>query len=206
MSNGDIDIVVHVEPVASPKETVIDQIYYLAERQGVHAHDIHIRKVGDKLEADFDVEVQEDMDLANAHAVATQLEQAVLQNNQLLGRVTTHLEAPNNTIVPRQDVTQHYRTMAKDICRITDSIAGPGSAHDIHLYLPKVAQGTSRGNTENSVYTHPPELDLVLHAFFDAHAPLSQVHVDAEEIKRALRRAYPNLNSVTIHTEPPEYT
>ncbi|HLG77409.1 MAG TPA: cation transporter dimerization domain-containing protein, partial [Ktedonobacteraceae bacterium] len=52
--------------------------------------------------------------------------------------------------------------------------------------------------------TEAADLDLVLHTVFDAHAPLSQVHVDAEEIKRALRRAYPNLNSVTIHTEPPE--
>jgi cation diffusion facilitator family transporter len=199
--HGDGDIVVHVEPVASPTETVVDQIHYLAELQGIHAHDIHVREVGDKLEADFDIEVQGDMDLENAHSVATQLEQAVLQNNQRLGRVTTHLEAPNNTVVPRQDVTQHYPAMAKDICSIADSIAGAGSAHDVHLYRPKLAQGTARGNAGHSSTT---ELDLVFHTIFDAHAPLSQVHVDAEEIKRALRRAYPNLSSVTIHTEPPE--
>lgn len=202
---GDIDIVVRVEPVASPKETVVEQIHYLAERQGIHAHDIHIREVGDKLEADFDVEVQGDMDLANAHAVATQLEQAVLQNNQRLARITTHLEAPNSTIVPRQDVTQHYPAMTKDICRIADSIAGSGSAHDVHLYRPKLVMSETRGNRENTRHTTITELDLVLHTTFDAHAPLSQVHVDAEEIKRALRMAYPNLNSVTIHTEPPEH-
>ncbi|HLX40895.1 MAG TPA: cation transporter dimerization domain-containing protein [Ktedonobacteraceae bacterium] len=39
---------------------------------------------------------------------------------------------------------------------------------------------------------------------FDAHAPLSQVHITAEEIKRALRQEYPRLDSVVIHTEPPE--
>jgi cation diffusion facilitator family transporter len=200
-AQGDGDIVVHVEPIASPTETVIDQIHYLAERQGVHAHDIRVREVGGKLEADFDVEVQGDMDLENAHSVATQLEQAVLQNNQRLGRVTTHLEAPNNAIVPRQDVTQHYSAMAREICRIADSIAGPGSAHDVHLYRPKLAQGTTRGSSSLS---STMELDLVFHTIFDAHAPLSQVHVDAEEIKRALRRVYPNLSSVTIHTEPPE--
>jgi cation diffusion facilitator family transporter len=200
-AQGDGDIVVHVEPIASPMETVIDQIHYLAERQGVHAHDIHIREVGDRLEADFDVEVQGDMDLEEAHSVATQLEQAVLQSNQRLGRVTTHLEAPNNAIVPRQDVTQHYPAMAREICRIADSIAGPGSAHDVHLYRPKLVQGTTRGSSRPS---GAMELDLVFHTIFDAHAPLSQVHVDAEEIKRALRRVYPNLSSVTIHTEPPE--
>jgi cation diffusion facilitator family transporter len=195
-AQGDGDIVVHVEPIASPTESVIDQIHYLAERQGVHAHDIHIREVGDKLEADFDVEVQGDMDLENAHSVATQLEKAVLEHNQRLGRVTTHLEVPNNAIVLRQDVTQHYPAMARDICGIADSIAGPGSAHDVHLYRPKLTPTRLSGTTE---------LDLVLHTIFDAHAPLRQVHANAEEIKRALRRAYPNLSSVTIHTEPPEY-
>ncbi len=198
---GDGDIVVHVEPMASPTETVIDQIHYWAERQGVHAHDIRVREVGDKLEADFDIEIQGDMDLENAHSVATQLEQAILQNNQRLGRVTTHLEAPNNAIVPRQDVTQYCLAMARDICRIADSIAGRGSAHDVHLYRPKLTQGTIRENSKLSCTT---ELDLVFHITFDAHAPLSQVHVNAEEIKRALRRAYPNLSSVTVHTEPPE--
>src|SRR6266700_485173 len=81
-----------------------------------------------------DVEVQSDMDLSEAHAIATRLEQAVLQNNKHLHRVTTHLEAPNNTIVRRQDVTPRYRDMAANICRIADRIAGPGSTHDIHLY------------------------------------------------------------------------
>jgi cation diffusion facilitator family transporter len=245
---GDVDIVVHIEPIASPTETVIDQIHYLAERQGVHAHDIHIREVGDKLEADFDVEVQGDMNLENAHSVATQLEQAILASNRRLCRVTTHLEAPNNSIVPRQDVTQHYPAMARDICRIADSIAGSGSAHDVHLYRPRLAstnlrtQGPfseretqkqsgipserlvplgpawelDRGPSYPHTYCYQDttqgkdrlssisELDLVLHTIFDAHTPLSQVHVDAEEIKRALRMAYPNLGLVTIHTEPPD--
>jgi cation diffusion facilitator family transporter len=199
---GDTDTVVHIEPTASPTETVIDQIHYLAERQGVHAHDIHIREVGDKLEVDFDVEVPGDMDLENAHSVATQLEQAILQINQRLRRVTTHLEAPNNSIMPRQDVTRHYPAMTRDICRIADSIAGPESAHDVHLYRPQLTPNTAVGNIGIASTT---ELDLIFHTIFDAHAPLSQVHVNAEEIKRALRRAYPNLNSVTIHTEPPEY-
>ncbi len=52
---AEIDVVVHVEPVASPEETVRDQIHYLAEQQGIHVHDIRVREVSGKLEADFDV-------------------------------------------------------------------------------------------------------------------------------------------------------
>ena len=57
----DIDIVVHVEPLASPTETVAEQIHYLAEAQGVHAHAIHIREVSGHLETDFDSESGRDL-------------------------------------------------------------------------------------------------------------------------------------------------
>ena len=36
---GDIDVVVHVEPAASPTETVAEQIQYLAKNQGINTHD-----------------------------------------------------------------------------------------------------------------------------------------------------------------------
>jgi len=93
-------------------------------------------------------------------------------------------------------VTEHYPVMATDICRIADTIAGTGSAHEVHLYRP--ADTWEKGGKDM------PNLDLVLHTTFEGNTPLSQVHVEAEEIKRALRHAYPKLNSVTIHTEPPE--
>jgi cation diffusion facilitator family transporter len=196
---NEIDVVVHVEPTTSAKETVSEQIHYLAELEGVHAHDIHVREVGGKLEADFDLEVQADMHLQQAHDVATHLEQVVLQSNQLLDKVTTHLEAPNTTIVRRQDVTQQYTEMAEAIRRVADSIAGAGSAHDIHLYT-----SSSCATDESTHGSKEEELDLVLHTIFDPDVPLSQAHIIAEKIKRALRQTYPNLASVLVHTEPPE--
>jgi cation diffusion facilitator family transporter len=196
---AEVDIVVHVEPTAAPSETVMDQIHYLAELQGVHAHDIHVREVGGKLEADFDLEVQTDMDLEEAHKVATHLEQAVLQSNDQLRRVTTHLEAPTATVVSRKDITQQYPEMAEQIIRIADEIAGVGSAHDVHLYRSYTTLNENGSDREQN-----EELDLVLHTIFDPHIPISQAHVQAEEIQRALRSTYPGLGSVVIHTEPPE--
>ncbi len=197
---ADVDVVVHVEPAPSPQETVTEQIHYLAELQGVHAHDIHVREVANgQLEADFDIEVQADMHLSDAHAVATRLEQTLLQGNKQIYRVTTHLEAPNTNVVRRQDVTAQYPEMEVEITRIANSIAGTGSAHDIHLYCSR----PSTSELTQQVTTKTSELDLVLHTIFAADEPLSQVHIHAEEIKRALRDAYPYLGSVVIHTEPP---
>ncbi len=199
-STSDVDVLVHVEPTQTTSETVADQIYYLAEHHGIHAHDIHVREVNGELEADFDVEVQSDMDLREAHRIATCLEQAILRDNPLLRRVTTHLEAPSATIERRQDVTGQHPEMAAHIIEIADRITGPGSAHDIHLYQPYLSLAGSNPSRKGQ----QPELDLVLHTICEPHIPLSQAHLGAEEIQRTLRLAYPGLGSVVIHTEPPE--
>jgi len=199
---GDIDIVVHVEPTASPKETVAEQIHYLAEAQGVNAHDIHVRKVSGRLETDVDLEVPTDMALADAHTVASRLEEAVLQTNPQVQRVNTHLEAATSTIVPRRNVTAQCPELATHLRRLADEIAGAGSAHEIHLY--RVQEPEAGQNVQEAVEERAPELDVVVHTTFAASTPLSQVHVQAEEIKRAFRQAYPTLGAITIHTEPPE--
>lgn len=197
---SEVDVLVHVEPTQTASETVADQIYYLAERQGLHAHDIHVREVNGKLEADFDLEVQSDMALEQAHEIATSLEQAILKANPLLRQVTTHLEAPSAIIERRQDITSQHPDLARSVIEIADSIAGEGSAHHVHLYQPYLSLAASNVVGKNQL----EELDLVLHTFFDPHIPLSQAHLQAEEIQRALRLTYPYLGSVVIHTEPPE--
>lgn len=197
---SEVDVLVHVEPTQSASETITDQIYYLAERHGIHAHDIRVREVNGTLEADFDLEVQAGLDLQTAHQVSTCLEQAILANNPQLRRVTTHLEAPNTAIEHQQDVTNQYPEISACIVQIADQIAGQGSAHDVHLYQPFCSiASTSVAHQETR-----EELDLVLHTICEPHIPLSQAHLRAEEIQRALRLAYPDLGSVVIHTEPPE--
>ncbi|GHO81100.1 hypothetical protein KSD_88710 [Ktedonobacter sp. SOSP1-85] len=48
------------------------------------------------------------------------------------------------------------------------------------------------------------QLDLTFHLIFQAHAPVSQVHIQAEEVKRDLRQRFPCLDTITLHMEPPE--
>ncbi|HKS71346.1 MAG TPA: cation diffusion facilitator family transporter [Ktedonobacterales bacterium] len=200
---AEVDVVVHVEPIAAPSETVAEQIHLLAERQGVHAHDIRVREVGGQLEADFDVEVRPEMNLREAHAAATRLEEAVLATNHRLARVTTHLEAPAETVVARQEVTSRYPALAARVRAIADEIAGDGSAHEVHLYRRAESAGGSSGRSgsDGGAGAEAP-LDLVLHLSFPAEMPIAEAHVRAEAIERALRQALPALESVVLHTEP----
>jgi len=198
---ADIDVVVHVEPAISPTETVAEQIHYLAEQQGVYAHDIHIREVDGHLETDFDIEIPQDMPLADAHTVATHLEEELLQANSQLGRVNTHLEAPETTIAPHTEVASQYPELVEHLRRMADEVASTGSKHEISVYRAQEPLPEQRSYT--TAKKRLPELDVVVHTTFAANAPLSKVHIQAEEIKRMFRQAYPNIGVITIHTEPP---
>jgi len=198
---ADIDVVVHVEPAISPTETVAEQIHYLAEQQGVYAHDIHIREVDGHLETDFDIEIPQDMPLADAHTVATHLEEELLQANSQLGRVNTHLEAPETTIAPHTEVASQYPELVEHLRRMADEVASTGSTHEISVYRAQEPLPEQRSYT--TAKKRLPELDVVVHTTFAANAPLSKVHIQAEEIKRKFRQAYPNIGVITIHTEPP---
>ena len=110
------------------------------------------------------------------------VEHAILQSNQQIRRVTTHLEAPESTVVARQDVTQQYPEMVARIHTIADEVAGAGSAHDIHLYRSYTPPSGGKQTGENE------HLELVLHTISDTHAPISHVHLWAEEIQRTLRQ------------------
>ena len=101
-----------------------------------------------------------------AHAVASRLEQAVLEGNDRLRRVTTHLEAPNKIVVPRQEVTQNYKDMKTTICTIADSVAGTGSTHDVHLYRSQPNLVSANGKNGNTTDHIEDKLDLVLHTTF----------------------------------------
>ncbi len=213
---GEFDLVVHVEPTAAPDETVGELIEQVAQIQGIHVHDIYVRAVQGALEADVDVEVPPNLDLGAAHARAARLEEMVLAEQPHLRRVTTHLEAPSDTVVPREEVTLRYGGLVEQVRHLADQIAGVGSAHEIHLYQAHsgedgarqmaaqtgeffAKQWAPRGARE----TLPP-LDLILHITIAAEEPLSQVHMQAEKIARALRDAYPTMEAIMIHTEPPD--
>ena len=90
-------------------------------------------------------------------------------------------------------MTSQYPELVAHLRQLADGLAGGGSAHEIQVY-----------RVQEPLEERAPELDVVVQTTFAASAPLSQVHVQAEEIKRAFRQAYPTLGAITIHTEPPE--
>jgi cation diffusion facilitator family transporter len=198
----DVDVVVHVEPAATPAETTAQGIHYLALELGLRAHDVRVRILEDErdataLEADLHLEVDPGLDLRSAHDAATRLERAIYRAYPAVRRVTTHLEAPDAEVERRRDVSAEQPALVAEVRRIADEVAGPGSCHEVHVYRVM-------NHADEPPSAEAPLYDLVLHCTFSGAAPIQQVHVHAEEIERALRAQLPPLGAVLIHTEPLE--
>jgi divalent metal cation (Fe/Co/Zn/Cd) transporter len=200
---ADVDVVVHVEPAATAAETTAQGIHYLALELGLRAHDVRVRvleeeRAAQALEADLHLEVAPDLDLRAAHDAATRLERAIYRAYPAVRRVTTHLEAPDVHVEHRRDVSAEQPALVAQVRRIADGVAGVGSCHEVHVYRVMNHAEQDQPTPEAPLY------DLVLHCTFAGAAPIQQVHVQAEEIERALRAELPPLGAVLIHTEPPE--
>jgi cation diffusion facilitator family transporter len=179
------DVVVHVEPVASPAESAVEQVQYLARQRGVDVHDVRIRQVGDALEVDLHVELDPRLKLSDAHAVASRLEDEVLATNERISAVNTHLEAPETSIRRDEEVTERSPALVEQVRAIADRIAGPRSTHGVRIYRS--------GNAHN----------LVMHTTFGADQSIERVHELSAQIERALRAELDEVGTVLVHAEPP---
>lgn len=186
---ADVDVVVHMEPVPAPSETPGDAVRLLARQSGMRAHDVRVRSIDDRLDADLHVEVDPTMTLDAAHALTTQLERDVRLANPQFYRVNTHLEAPATTITRHADVTTQRAELVAQARDIADSVAGAGSCHEIRIY---------------QLLADERPYELVLHCWFPGKMTVQQVHEQANEIERLLHNALPDLRGILLHAEPVE--
>ena len=189
LPRGDVDVVVHMEPVAAPDESPGDEVRLLARQSGMRAHDVRVREIDEQLDADLHVEVDPALTLDQAHALTAQLERDVRRANPQFGRVNTHIEAPETTVERQADVTTQRAELVARVRDIADGVAGKGSCHEVRIYR---LLGEER------------HVELVLHCWFPGELTVRQVHEVSEEIERRLYGAVPDLRSVLIHAEPGE--
>src|SRR5579884_1270344 len=178
------DVLVHVEPVASPAESAADQVDFVARQRGLKVHDVRVRDVGGDLEVDLHLELDPHLPLAEAHDTASRLEHALLAANKRLGAVNTHLEAPAEEVTREGDVTAASGPLVEHIKEIADRLAGPNATHEVRVYRSADLR------------------NLVIHATFGADLSLERVHELSSEIERALRAELERVGTVLIHAEP----
>jgi divalent metal cation (Fe/Co/Zn/Cd) transporter len=136
-------VIISTEPISDRKNTwkvIKDMADGLPGSRG--AHNIHIQKIGDKLNVDLHLEVSANMTVKQAHDVADQLEKKIKKADPNISEATVHIETASERVSREltgveTEMESYIEHVAKDFPEIKDvsGIEIRKFGRDIHLVL-----------------------------------------------------------------------
>jgi cation diffusion facilitator family transporter len=182
---GDADLTFTAVPVARDNESVRERIMVIARNSGLAVHHVTVHDLGGKLTVSIDLEVDGEMALDDAHAIAHELERNIRDEFGEDAEVDTHIEPlepelPLGSDAPPERVEAIRAALAR--------FAADTAIHDIHSVR---VRNTEAGEIVNFHCHAAPSMSVI------------EVHENVDEIERALRRAFPTVKRVISHAEPP---
>jgi cation diffusion facilitator family transporter len=181
---GDADLTFTAVPVARDNESVRERIMVIARNSGLAVHHVTVHDLGGKLTVSIDLEVDGEMALDAAHAIAHDFEHAIREQFDD-AEVDTHIE-PLEPELPHGSDAAPGRVAA--ITEALSRFAAETAIHDIHNVR---VRDTEAGEIVNFHCRAAPSMSVI------------KVHENVDEIERALRRAFPTVKRVISHAEPP---
>jgi len=181
----DADLTFTAVPVARDNESVRERIMVIARNSGLAVHHVTVHDLGGKLTVSIDLEVDGEMALNQAHAIAHELERNIRDEFGEDVEVDTHIE-PLEPELPLGSDAAPDRVEA--IKAALASYAANSEIHDIHSVR---VRDTEAGEIVNFHCRAAPSMSVI------------KVHEGVDEIERALRRAFPTVKRVISHAEPP---
>jgi divalent metal cation (Fe/Co/Zn/Cd) transporter len=178
------DIVVHVEPMES--EAAVRERAHAAAL-GVprvrEVHNVSVLAVDSGNELSLHLKLPGDLSLDEAHAVAEQVEHAILEAVPEISSVQTHLE-------PLAEETAGELPQADDVAIDRETVT-------------RIVRQLIGTDPEDLRFVRTDE-GLVAYLTFrlGGDSALADAHARASEIEEAIRRDLPEIADVIVHTEP----
>ncbi len=181
------DVLVHADPSAE-NEGVLEKIHAVAARGHFSVHNLGAHWTRRGLWIDLDLEVDPALSFERAHEMAHDLENQLrveLGADARIADVNVHIEPRDAELIPAIEVS------ARDAARYIERL------HTLRAEFPPArdCQDIVLQNLGDGIY-------LSFHLLLDPDQSVNQVHTIAEEFERQLRKDFPELGRVVIHTEP----
>jgi cation diffusion facilitator family transporter len=178
------DVVIHTDPRESERETMARRIRAIAERNQVPVHNISVHEDHGEIHVDLHLEVDDHLLLHQAHDLASHIEQDLRADIPSIKRVNTHIESRGTGVGSGRDVTAEEGPLVERVRQITDAVAGRACCHNI------------------LVRRQGDRLAVSLHCGFERNLPVIEAHRLSSRIEEALKREFPAIDQVLVHTEP----
>jgi cation diffusion facilitator family transporter len=186
----DADVVIYTVPT-SESEGILEKIQTVAAREHVSVHNITMHKTESGMWIDLDLEVDPKLSFESAHSQATELETKLkdeliqMQTAISIAQINVHIEPREvEPTLGTQLTAGESAAYIERVDAIGNGLNKTGGCHDIELH-----------RLDGKVY-------LSLHLLINAGVPVAEVHRIAEQMENQLRREFPELGRVVIHTEP----
>lgn len=173
------DVVVHVEP--APVEAELRERVRAAAMTVSHVRELHNLTLIDTqegIEASLHLKLPSELPLAEAHAIAEQVESAIRLAAPEIRAVQTHLEP------------------------LAERAPGRRLAHDPTEVERAVVAITGRSPREVRTLSTDEGLVVLVTLALDAQATLTDAHDEATAVSQRIREALPDIADVVVHTEP----
>ncbi|MES2906376.1 MAG: cation diffusion facilitator family transporter [Pseudomonadota bacterium] len=178
------DVTVTTEAVALEEESIMERVMLIAARQHAFVHHLTVQQLGGKLAIGLDLEIDENMSLSSAHASATKLETALMNEFGEQTEVETHIE-PLENMHAIHDAPENERAEVEAFIKKT--AAGIPHLSNIHAFR---LRNTASGRI------------IILHCQFPPQLSVRAVHDAVDMLEREVRVHYPNILRILIHPEP----
>ncbi len=182
-------VVVEPESPSSPApttETIVEMVYRIARQLPVPIHHVGAYASNDRFNVKLHLEVDDSLSLAQAHALATRLEDELRREIPSLARVDTHIEPTRREALPDEEQMRAHAQIQHSLDQVIARLPQVRGVHDIEV----------RRNNGN--------LNVSLHAALDGSIPIGEAHRLCDELEAQLKRELPQVQTVLVHTEPQE--
>jgi cation diffusion facilitator family transporter len=180
------EVTITTEPRALDDETVRERVMLIARNRGLAVHHIAVQAIADRLAVSVDLEVKGTLPLADAHDIATKLEEAIRDELGPDVEVETHIEPLPAVVLAGRDAEPAHVAEIRDCLAALGSElpGGLGEVHDVRV------RQTAAGEIVN------------FHCRVDPTLSVSAVHDLVDSVEQGLRRRFPIVQRVIGHAEP----
>ena len=181
------NVLVHIEPVQAEDEQLTEGLHALGERFGLGVHHIHITEVHGRQILTVHLDIEEGLQLEEAHNKASAFEKAVAEAFPAFEQVWTHLEpVQRQSDSPVEAAYYHNKKIEQLIQELPDKLGVDCDIHEITLLREKEC------------------LNISFHCMLHGDTSLKEAHDLSDRMEAVLREKIPNVEAVLIHMEPRE--
>ncbi|PKU23966.1 cation diffusion facilitator family transporter [Telmatospirillum siberiense] len=179
------DAFVKAEPLALDDESIIDTVRVIANKRQVMVHDIVVEALEGRRHVSFDIELDETMNIHDAHDVASGAEQAVREELGDDVLVETHIDPKRVSMLTGQPIAAgEHRRLEAEVIRVSEAVEAVEEAHGVHIR-----------HGEDGLY-------ISLHCLFDPTTPVRVAHRATAIVEQRIREKIPDVGRVVVHAEP----